>query len=900
MSLTPMMQQYFQVKERCPDCILFFRLGDFYEMFFKDAEIASRELELVLTGRDCGLEQRAPMCGIPHHAANNYIGRLVVKGFKVAICDQLEDPALAKGIVSRGIVKIITPGTFTDPTFVEENRNNYIMSIYIDEVEGFCGLCFADISTGEFYTTDFRYNLNLILDEIAKFKPVEALIQVGTDTDIIKEISNRTNISYTVKENNYFIDNASLNIENQFKDKSMSLKKDCVKYASNGVLNYIFETQKIALSNIVKLDYYSIVDYMSIDINSRRNLELTENIREKTKKGSLLWIIDKTSTSMGSRMLRKWLEQPLLNKVNIEHRLDAVEELVYNTALKEDLKDALKGVYDIERIIGKISSKAVNAKELTSLKMSVWKIPKIKDVTKKFDSFLLKDIHNNLDDLADIYNILERSILDSPSLSIKEGNIIKDGYNIEVDKLRLAKTHGKEWIAALENSEREVTGIKSLKIGYNRVFGYYIEISKANFSSIPEGRYFRKQTLANAERFITEDLKVMEEEILGAEEKLTNLEYELFMEVRDKIETHTERIKDSARLISELDCLGSLATIALENNFCKPLINMGGNIQITDGRHPVVEKMLDIGGFVSNNTVLNTLDEQLLLITGPNMAGKSTYMRQVALIVVLAQIGSFVPAKYANISICDKIFTRIGASDDLSSGKSTFMVEMWEVANILNNATQDSLILLDEVGRGTSTYDGLSIAWAVIEYICSNTLLKCKTLFATHYHELTKLEGIIEGVKNYCVSVTEICNEIVFLRKIIRGGADQSYGIEVAKLAGLPQELVDRAKDILSNLESSSSKTEQIGDEIPIKTMEHDNFISKIEKSYKLIEEKENYTPTRKSNKKSNSNILVQIDFTELEKNSLIKDISEIDVMNLTPMESMNMLYEIIKKAKCI
>lgn len=900
MSLTPMMQQYFQVKEKCPDCILFFRLGDFYEMFFKDAEIASRELELVLTGRDCGLEQRAPMCGIPHHAANNYIGRLIVKGFKVAICDQLEDPALAKGIVSRGIVKIITPGTFTDPTFVEENRNNYIMSIYIDEKEDFCGLCFADISTGEFYTTDFRYKLNLILDEIAKFKPVEALIQVGMDTNIIKEISNRINISYTVKENNYFMDNASLNIKNQFKDNSMVLKKDCVNYAANGVLNYIFETQKIALSNIIKLDYYNIVDYMSIDINSRRNLELTENIREKTKKGSLLWIIDKTSTSMGSRMLRKWLEQPLLNKVNIENRLDAVEELINNTSLKEDLKDALKGVYDIERIIGKISSKAVNAKELTSLKMSVWKIPKIKDVTKKFDSLLLQEIHNNLDDLTDIYNILEESILDSPSLSIKEGNIIKDGYNSEVDKLRKAKLHGKEWIAALENSEREATGIKSLKIGYNRVFGYYIEISKSNFSSIPEGRYFRKQTLANAERFITEDLKIMEEEILGAEEKLTNLEYELFMELRDKIETHTERIKDTARLISELDCIGSLATIALENNFCKPLINKEGTIQITDGRHPVVEKMLDIGSFVSNNTLLNTLDEQLLLITGPNMAGKSTYMRQVALIVVLAQIGSFVPAQSANISICDKIFTRIGASDDLSSGKSTFMVEMWEVANILNNATQDSLILLDEVGRGTSTYDGLSIAWAVIEYICSNTLLKCKTMFATHYHELTKLEGIIEGVKNYCVSVTEIDNEIVFLRKIIRGGADQSYGIEVAKLAGLPQELVARAKEILFVLESSSSKTEQIGDKISIKAEEHDNFISKIEKSYKLIEDTEKYTPSRKSNKKSSSNVLVQIDFTELERNLLIKNISEIDVMNLTPMESMNKLYEIIKKAKCL
>jgi DNA mismatch repair protein MutS len=891
-ALTPMMQQYLQVKDNCKDCILFFRLGDFYEMFFEDAEIASKELELVLTGRDCGLEQRAPMCGIPYHAANNYIGRLVNKGYKIAICEQMEDPSEAKGIVRRDIIRIITPGTFSDASFVDENKNNYIMSIFIDKNTNVCGLCFADISTGEFYVTGFNYDINSILDEVSKFKPKECLIQEDIEKSVINQLNQRLNLTYTIREEYYYVADALDNLNKQFMNLRTETLNQAVLYAANGILNYILETQKFELSNISTLDYYNVIDYMSIDINSRRNLELTESLREKSKKGSLLWVLDKTNTSMGSRMLRKWVEQPLVNKNLIEERLDAVEEIFTSVSLLEDLKISLKNIYDIERIVGKVSSKSINAKELISLKLSIEKIPQIKGILKNTDSSLLKSMYNNLDELKDIYDLLHISIFESPPISLKEGNLIKDGYNADIDKLRQAKLHGKEWIATLENNEREITGIKSLKVGYNKVFGYYLEISKANYSSIPEGRYIRKQTLANAERFITQDLKEMEDKILGAEDTLTNLEYSLFIKIRDIVETHIERMKKSAKIISELDCLASLASIALENNYIKPLINESNYIDIKDGRHPVVEKMIPSGGFVGNDTYMNSGDSQLLLITGPNMAGKSTYMRQTALIVLMAQIGSFVPASKAEISICDKLFTRIGASDDLSSGRSTFMVEMWEVSNILNNATNNSLVLLDEVGRGTSTYDGLSIAWAVIEYISSNRNLKCKTLFATHYHELTKLEGTIEGVKNYCVSVKEIGNDIVFLRKIVRGGADQSYGIEVAKLAGLPQELIVRAKEILSRLEDKSNKNTY--SEAAITKAEVVNT-PEI-----LIHDPagECEIKSSKSKKSKQSSNVMQIDFSELQKESLIKEISVIDIMNMTPIESMNKLFYLINKAK--
>lgn len=879
MALTPMMQQYIQIKEKNKDCILFFRLGDFYEMFFEDAEIASRELELVLTGRDCGLEERAPMCGIPYHAANNYISRLVSKGYKIAICEQLEDPALAKGIVKRDIIKIITPGTFTDSSFLEDNKNNYILSIYLDNSSEKCGLCFADISTGEFNATSFNMDYSLIIDEIFKFSPKEILIQSDFELGSLKDIIEKMDITITAKEASYFTHNVEDNFKKQFPNLDLNNYHRSISCSANGLLNYIYETQKISLSIINTLECYEVLDYMNMDINTRRNLELTENIRDKSRKGSLLWILDKTSTAMGSRMLRKWIEQPLINKKAIEHRLDAVETIKDDFSMLSELKDKLKSVYDIERICGKVSCQSVNAKELLSLKHSLKNIPEIKNILSKSDNYLLKTIYNNMDDLRDIHDLLEKSIMETPALSIKEGNIIKDNFDKEIDELRKAKSYGKQWIADLENREREVTGIKSLKVGYNKVFGYYIEITKANYSLIPPGRYIRKQTLANAERFITEELKAMEEKILGAEEKLCNLEYKVFIYIRNKVEENIDRLKASAKLISELDCLVSLAQVALDNNYNKPLINKNGYIKIVDGRHPVVEKVMKEGSFVSNDTYIDNNENQLLLITGPNMAGKSTYMRQVALITLMAQIGSFVPAKEAEISICDRIFTRIGASDDLSSGKSTFMVEMSEVANILCNATNDSLVLLDEVGRGTSTYDGLSIAWAVIEYICSQNNLKCKTLFATHYHELTKLEGIIKGVKNYCVSVKEIGNEIVFLRKIVEGGADHSYGIEVAKLAGLPKEVIDRSKEILEDLEQNNKID-----------------VSYINEAAITLDKKEE----KKAKEKKEEQESVQLNFMDLEKDSFIEDIRNIDVLNITPMEAFNKLYELVQKSRNI
>jgi DNA mismatch repair protein MutS len=891
-ALTPMMQQYLQVKEKCKDCILFFRLGDFYEMFFEDAETASKELELVLTGRDCGLEKRAPMCGIPFHAANSYISRLITKGYKVAICEQMEDPSAAKGIVKRDIIKIITPGTYTDASFLEENKNNYIMSIYLDSSTNYMGICFVDISTGEFYCTDSSYQEAVLVDEISKFSPKEILLPRETDESIIALIKDRFGILYTEKIEEFFTVNSATNMKMQFSGTNIEAFDNCLICAANGLLNYIVETQKQNLCNISKLEYYSIQEYLNIDINSRRNLELTETLRDKSKKGSLLWVLDKTSTAMGARQLRRWVEQPLVQKSRITGRLNAVEELSNNLSFQEDLKNELCSVYDIERIVGKVASKSVNAKELTALKNSLGKIPAIKEALKQFHSSMLKDIFSEIDDLQDLYELLDISLMDNPALSVKEGGIIKEGYNSSVDELREAKAHGKEWIASLESDEREHTGIKSLKVGYNKVFGYYIEITNANKNLIPEGRYIRKQTLANAERYITPELKEMEDKILGAEEKLINLEYELFVAVRDKVEMHTERMKHTAKLLAELDCLVSLSLVALENNYCKPEITDDGIINIVEGRHPVIERMLPSGTFVSNDTKLDTEEQALLLITGPNMAGKSTYMRQVALITLMAQIGSFIPAKSAMISICDRIFTRIGASDDLSAGKSTFMVEMWEVSNILSNATRRSLVLLDEVGRGTSTYDGLSIAWAVIEYICNSSSLKCKTLFATHYHELTKLENAIRGVVNYSVAVKEIGSDIVFLRKIVRGGADQSYGIEVAKLAGLPDTVIARAKELLKSLEDknsfSSIETESTAD-----AGDKDNPKHKAS-SKKTLSEALNEAAIDKSNK------AMQLSFSDLEKDAFINDIKSLDILNLTPMEGFNKLFELVNKAKSI
>ena len=892
MAITPMMQQYLEIKENYKDCILFFRLGDFYEMFFEDAKTASKELELVLTGRDCGLEDRAPMCGIPYHAAQAYIGRLVMKGYKVAICEQTEDPSTAKGIVKRDVIKVITPGTFNDSTFIDENKNTYIMSIYIDKDK--VSLSTSDISTGEFYSTSFNLDYDLVLDELSKFQPKEIIIPEGVEESFMNKISVFNNIVITKKNVEYFTKDSLDNLKQQFQGEGINSLKEEIAYSANGLLRYIIDTQKQSLSNITILEVYNVSEAMSIDINSRRNLELTENIKDKTKKGSLLWVLDNTSTAMGSRMLRKWIEQPLINREKILYRLDGVEELYENINLLEDIKIALKDIYDIERIIGKISTKSVNAKELLSLRSSLEKIPYIKNLLKDSKSDILKYIGENLDELRDVYELIVKSIIDNPSLSLKEGNIIKDGFNSEIDSLREAKINGKQWIASMESKEREFTGIKSLKIGYNKVFGYYIEITKANYDSIPKDRYIRKQTLSNAERFITEELKQIEDQILGAEEKLMDLEYSLFINIRDEIESNIERMKNTSRLISMLDCISSLATVALENNYKRPVINNEDYINIKEGRHTVVEKVIEKGRFVSNNTYMDTKEEQLLLITGPNMAGKSTYMRQVAIIVLMAQIGSFVPADYADISVCDKIFTRIGASDDLAGGKSTFMVEMCEVANILKNATNKSLILLDEVGRGTSTYDGLSIAWSVIEYICKNNNIKSKTLFATHYHELTVLEDMLQGVKNYSVSVKQIDNSIVFLRKILHGGTDQSYGIDVAKLAGLPEEVIIRAREILLNLEKES-KGDSFVDKTPYSK-------DQLNESSVVTEEKTslNIESSFEEEKKLESEDIYQIGFTDLQKESFMKDISEIDILNMTPLQCMIKLNELVKKAKDI
>lgn len=906
MKLTPMMRQYFEIKENYKDCILFFRLGDFYEMFFEDAETAARELELVLTGRDCGLEKRAPMCGIPFHASNSYIGRLVAKGYKVAICEQVEDPKFAKGIVKRDVIKVITPGTYTDSSFVEETKNNYIMTIYADLERNRCSLAITDISTGDFLATEGELEKGVILDEISKFNPKEIILLDSLDQELIKDITLTTPALISRKSIDYFEENFEEVLNNQFGEKSNSLSL-MVKKSSNALVKYILDTQKISLTNINDIEVYSLVDFMTIDLSSRRNLELTENLREKSKKGSLLWVLDKTETSMGSRMLRRWIEEPLVNKEKITLRLNAVEELFNDLSLNDSLKEALHDIYDIERILGKISNKNANAKDLIALKTSIGKIPNVKGIIENCTSSLLRNYHNNLDDLRDIYDLLEKSIKEDPSLTLKDGDLIKDGFNGEIDELRLAKTNGKDWISSLENREREFTGIKSLKVGFNKVFGYYIEISKANYSSIPEGRYIRKQTLANAERFITPELKEIEEKLLGASEKLCSLEYDIFLDIRNEVENHIDRLKTTAKIIAELDCISNLAFVALENDFIKPEINENGETKIENGRHPVVEKVIPKGEFIPNDTIINKEDNQLLIITGPNMAGKSTYMRQVAIITLMCQIGSFVPASKANISVVDKIFTRIGASDDLAGGKSTFMVEMWEVSNILKNATENSLVLLDEVGRGTSTYDGLSIAWSVIEYICKNKNLRCKTLFATHYHELTKLEGEIHGVRNYSVAVKEVDNNIIFLRKIIEGGADQSYGIEVAKLAGIPDEVINRAKEILETLEMESSK-----DNLDLALKEVNASKGEINEaaittSYEVketiveedkIEIKEEVISKSSEIKTHKEDDQIQLDFSAIGKDNLIKELSEVDILSLNPMEAMNRLYALVKEAK--
>ncbi len=856
MALSPMMQHYLQIKDEHKEELVFYRLGDFYEMFFEDAILASRELELTLTGRDCGLSERAPMCGVPYHAAESYIGRLINKGYKVAICEQMEDPKDAKGIVRRDVVKIVTPGTVINTSFLEDKKNNYILCIFKSMDQIF--LSFCDILTGEFKVTYFLFKEGALLSEISKVSPSEVIL-FKENENLKGIIENRINALISVAyEDEAFMDDylkrCFLNFENI---RSLGLKKVCYQ-----LLKYIEYTQKSSLSHINKVEFYNTRDHMMIDLNSKVNLELFESLKDKNKKGSLLWVLDKTVTSMGGRTLRKWLELPLFNEKKIRNRLDAVEELKDNPFIRENIEGALNDIYDIERILGKICSKSVNAKEMIALKNSLSNLPKLKRSIENCSSLSIRYVYENMDLLNDIYSLLEKSIMDSSTVSIKEGDIIKDGFNQEIDELRLAKKEGKNWISKLESKEREFTGIKSLKVGYNKVFGYYIEITKANFNLIPEGRYIRKQTLSNAERFVTEDLKNIEEKILNAESGLSILEYDIFVSVRDEVENAKDRIKKTSSIIGVLDALLSLAKIAEENNYVKPVISQDGEIMIKDGRHPVVEKILKKGDFVPNDCKINLEEDQMIILTGPNMAGKSTYMRQIALMVIMAHMGSFVPASYAYISICDKIFTRIGASDDLVGGRSTFMVEMWEVANILQNATNKSLIILDEVGRGTSTFDGLSIAWAVIEYICTKDFLRCKTLFATHYHEIIQLENTIKGIKNYSVKVKKMDDDIIFLRKIVKGGADESYGIDVARLAGVPDEVLKRAKVILKEIEKE-------------KILLTDSNLYEIEENYET-----------------------KCDDIDIEKIALIEEIKKIDVLNYTPMQALNKLFEISERLK--
>ena len=805
---SPMMQHYLDTKKQYSDCILFYRLGDFYEMFFEDAETVSRELELTLTGKDCGQEKRAPMCGIPYHAAESYIAKLIEKGYKVAICEQVEDPKQAKGIVKREVVRVVTPGTVIESNLLEEKKNNYIMAIYKSGL--YFGISVCDISTGEFLATQIveHNNFARLLDEISRYSPAEIIVSdmmynSKTEIEKIKErfdtyISKEPEDSF---DGEYELLSGMYNIIDD-KDKKIEdlTQKKLAIYAINALLKYLEDTQKTSLDHINTIKIYNTTRYMALDINARRNLELTEKMRDKTKKGTLLWVLDKTSTSMGGRLLRRWINDPLIDKTEINERLDAVEELKDSIILRGDIIESLKKVYDIERLVGKISYGNANGRDLISLKNSVKQLPNIKKLLATTGSKLLKNVYEELDTLDDIYEIIEKSIVDEPPITVKDGGVIKMGYDPEIDKLKLATTEGKKWILDLEAKEREITGIKGLKVGFNKVFGYFIEVTKSNLSMVPD-RYVRKQTLANCERYITEDLKNLENQILGAEERVIILEYNAFCEIRDSIEKQIQRIQKTAALVSILDVISSFAIVAEDMNYVKPEVDNGGIIDIKEGRHPVIEKMISTSNFVPNDTYLDKDSNRLAIITGPNMAGKSTYMRQVALITLMAQVGSFVPASYAKIGVVDKIFTRVGASDDLSMGQSTFMVEMMEVATILKEATQNSLVILDEIGRGTSTYDGLSIAWAVAEYIADKEKCGAKTLFATHYHELTELEEKIDGVKNYSIAVKEKGEDIIFLRKIVKGGTDESYGVHVAKLAGVPQVVTKKANEILQSLE---------------------------------------------------------------------------------------------------
>ena len=875
--LTPMMRQYMETKKEYPDCILMYRLGDFYEMFYDDAILASKELEIALTGKSCGQEERAPMCGVPHHALESYLGKLVSNGHKVAICEQMEDPKLARGIVRREVVRIVTPGTNLNLQSLEETKNNYLMCIVY--FTGKIGVSAADVTTGDYYLTEVE-DIRKLQDEINKYEPSEIIcsesfLVSGYD---IEDLKNRLNIAVYSLDAHYFDEDCCRReLLKHFRVNTLSALgiEDFQTgiIAAGALLQYLYETQKTSLAHFTHLYPYLTSRYMLLDSSTRRNLELTETLREKQKTGSLLGVLDRTKTAMGGRLLRKYIEQPLIDREKIEQRLDAVEALCRRSVDRDEIREYMNAVYDLERLLARVSYKTANPRDLIALRNSLAMLPSVKTVLSDLEAPLLREINEHMDALEDIHSLIDGAIIEEPPISVRDGGIIREGFDKTIDSLRNAKTDGKNWLAALEEEDRERTGIKNLRIKYNKVFGYYFEVTNSYQNLVPDD-YIRKQTLANAERYTTPRLKELEDSILNAEDKLTALEYDKFCEIRDTIASQMERIQQTARSVARLDVCASLSYVAERNRYVRPSLNEKGIIDIKDGRHPVVERMITNDMFIANDTYLDKQKHCIAVITGPNMAGKSTYMRQTALIVLMAQIGSFVPARTADIGIVDRIFTRVGASDDLSSGQSTFMVEMNEVANILRNATADSLLILDEIGRGTSTFDGLSIAWAVIEHISNRRILGAKTLFATHYHELTELEDKMDNVNNYCIAVKEKGDDIVFLRKIVKGGADKSYGIQVAKLAGVPDMVIDRAREIVEQLSDNDiiEKVQKI--EVGVKSEKHKPI------KYDEVD-------------------LEQMSlFDTVKDEDIIRELQEIDVGNLTPIEALNTLYRLQNRLK--
>ena len=876
--LSPMMRQYLESKKEVPDALLFYRIGDFYEMFFEDAIKASKALDLVLTGKDCGLEERAPMCGIPYHAADSYVSKLVSQGFKVAIGEQVEDPKLAKGLVKREIIRVITPGTQTEETALEEGKNNYLSAIYPGNSG--IGLATVDISTGELYSLSVSDSKEL-LDEISRFSPKEILCPIGflEDMELSSALDSRFTLSITEKEKEYFgKEEADKILSSHFSSSIPGLGLEHApleRRALGACLRYLYDTQKNILSHIRHIERFHREDYMLLDLSTQRNLELWETLRDKKKRGSLLWVLDKTHTAMGSRMLRHFLERPLREKKKMEERLDCIEELCQRYIDGEELREYLDSIYDMERLIGKISISSANARDMLALKSSLQFLPVIKRTLSSFSGKLLQGLGQDMDALEELYTRIDECIEEDPPLSIKEGGIIKSSFHEEVRLFREAGEHGKEWLNQLEEQEREKSGIKNLKIKYNRIFGYCFEISKSYQGEIPD-YFIRRQTLAQAERYTTVELQDLQNKILGAAENLQQLEYSLFVNLREELSRELGRMQKTAKEIAFLDACLSLAKVAMQEQYVRPKINEEGNLTIVDGRHPVVEKLLQDQSFVPNDARLGK-EEKIAIITGPNMAGKSTYMRQVALIVLMASIGSFVPAKQADIPICDRIFTRVGASDDLASGQSTFMVEMSEVSNILRNATENSLLILDEIGRGTSTFDGLSIAWAVVEYLARE--IKAKTLFATHYHELSVLEGKLEKVKNYCIAVSKEQGEIQFLRKIMPGGADESYGIDVAKLAGVPAPVLDRAREISAFLNEKDL------------SLQHLDFEEALEENFEE-DFPENPLKAGETGRKNSVSTLSK------EEKEVLDCIRNDSFESMSPLEAINLLFSLKEKLR--